>query len=232
MNMKMLNYIALCTVVLPLIMGTQFSVASEALDAKALLDRFRAVDWDRREIGQNKDLSDSAWKLRIEVENDLIALGESAVPTLIDACSDPNKHVRLLASYVLGCLNNRSAIPALMQMVKDDKYAAARLMAVEALGRLGAKEALEIVQAATEDSSPNVRSAAKWALPRVQKGEGVGDVLRKSSVSTFDRSKIATAVVGKPAPDFSLTDDAGETVRLSEFQGKKHVAIIFMLADW
>ena len=79
--MNMLNCIALCTVVLPLIMGPRFSVASEALDAKALLDRFRAVDWDKREIGQDKDLSDSAWKLRIEVENDLIALGESAVPT-------------------------------------------------------------------------------------------------------------------------------------------------------
>lgn len=230
--MKTLDYIVLCTAVLLLIMGSRSIVASDALDAKALLDRFRAVDWDKLEVGQNKDLSDSAWKLRIEVENDLIALGKLTVPTLIDACSDPNKHVRLLAAYVLGCLNDRSAIPALMQMVKGDKYAAARLMAVEALGRLGAKEALEVVKTATEDSSSYVSDAAIWALQRLQKDGGVGEALRELSLSTFDRSKIATAVVGKPAPDFSLIDDAGMTVRLSDFQGKKHVAIIFLLADW
>src|ERR1700744_2286776 len=30
----------------------------------------------------------------------------------------------------------------------------------------------------------------------------------------------AAAVVGKPAPDFSATDDHGKTVRLSDFKGK------------
>jgi hypothetical protein len=196
------------------------------------LDRFRDVDWSKREVGKNKDLSDSVWKLRIEVENELIALGKAAVPTLIEACRDSNQHVRLLAAYVLGYLNDRSAAIALMRIVDSDSYAPARVMAVEALGRLGAKEALSVVQAAAKDPNPNVRNAAEWALPRVQKGEGVGDALRKLAVSTFDQSMVATAVVGKTAPDFSLTDDSGETVRLSDFRGKKHVAIIFLLADW
>ena len=206
--------------------------ASETLDAFKLLDRFRTVDWNKREVGQDKNLSDSAWKVRIEVENSLIALGKAAVPTMIEACGDSNQHVRLLAAYVLGYLNDRSAVPALMGIVKGDEYAPARLAAIEALGRLGAKEAIKVVQAATKDQSTHVRSAAKWALPRVQKGEGVGDALRKLAMSTFDQSKIATAVVGKPAPDFTLTDDAGEMVRLSDFRGKKHVVIVFLLADW
>ena len=203
-----------------------------ASDAKALLDRFRAVDWDKLEVGQNKDLSDLSWKLRIEVENDLIALGESAVPTLIDACSAPNRHVRLLAAYVLGCLNDRSAIPALIQIVKDDKYAPARLMAIEALGRLGASEALSVVQAATQDNNGFISTAAKWALPRVKNAEGVGNTLRELALSTYDKSQIASAVVGKPAPDFALMNDAGEIVKLSDFRGKKNAVMIFLLADW
>lgn len=30
-----------------------------------------------------------------------------------------------------------------------------------------------------------------------------------------------------PAPDFEMTDSEGETVRLSDFKGKKHVVLVF-----
>jgi len=33
--------------------------------------------------------------------------------------------------------------------------------------------------------------------------------------------------LNKPAPDFSLTDFNGNDVRLSDFQGKKNVLLIF-----
>lgn len=33
--------------------------------------------------------------------------------------------------------------------------------------------------------------------------------------------------IDKPAPDFMLTDFDGETVRLSDFHGKKHVFLVF-----
>ncbi len=206
--------------------------ASEASDAKELLDRFSSVDWSKHEVGQNKDLSDNAWKVRIEVENELIALGDSAVTTLIEACQDTNQHVRLLAAYVLGTLNHRSAAPALLKIAESDSYAPARLMAIEALGRLGISEALDIVKAATEDNNGYIRAASKWVLPRVEKGEGVGNSLRHIAMSTYDKSKVASAVVGKPAPDFALPDDKGETVKLSDFRGKKNVVMIFLLADW
>jgi HEAT repeat protein len=209
-----------------------FSLTSDASDVESLLARFRSIDWSQREVGQNKDLADDVWKVRIEVEHELIALGPPAAPKLIEACVDSNQHVRLLAAYVLGCLNDGSAIPALMRIVSSDSYAPARLAAVEALGRLGAKESLSLVQAATEDKSSYVRNAAKWALPRVMKGEEVGDALQKLAKSNFDKSQIATAVVGKAAPDFSLIADSGETVRLSDFRGKKQVILVFMLADW
>jgi peroxiredoxin len=37
--------------------------------------------------------------------------------------------------------------------------------------------------------------------------------------------------VGKPAPDFSLTDASGQTYRLSEFRGKKTVILTFVIQD-
>ncbi len=211
---------------------TGAAFASETPDAEELLDRFRSIDWGEREVGQNKDLSDDAWKVRIEVENELIALGDSAVTTLIEACHDENQHVRLLAAYVLGTLNHRSAAPALMEIAGSDSYAPARLMAIEALGRLGASEALDIVQAVTEDNNGYIRTASKWALPRIENEEGVGNALRDLALSTYDKGKIASAVIGKPAPDFALPDDKGETVKLSDFRGKKNVVMIFLLADW
>jgi len=32
---------------------------------------------------------------------------------------------------------------------------------------------------------------------------------------------------GAMAPDFELTDTAGQTVRLSDYRGKKHVVLVF-----
>lgn len=41
----------------------------------------------------------------------------------------------------------------------------------------------------------------------------------------------ATALeVGDKAPDFLMHSTVGETVRLSDFQGKKHVLLFFFLA--
>ena len=36
-----------------------------------------------------------------------------------------------------------------------------------------------------------------------------------------------TIDVGQPAPDFALKDQHGQTVRLSDFRGGKHVVLVF-----
>ena len=206
------------------------SIATE--DAGGLLGEFRRIDWDSREVGQDKDLSDIAWQTRIRVERGLVSLGAHALPARVDACSDDNRHVRLLAAHVLGYLNDGAAVAPLIRIAGEDDYAAARLMAVEALGRLGAREGEAVVRAAAEDTNRYIREAAAWALPRTVSGEGVGDSLRELALDTWDDMPIASAVVGEPAPDFALRDADGGAVRLSDYRGRKNVVIISLLADW
>ncbi|HVP38061.1 MAG TPA: peroxiredoxin [Candidatus Saccharimonadales bacterium] len=38
--------------------------------------------------------------------------------------------------------------------------------------------------------------------------------------------------VGSPAPDFELPATNGETVRLSDYRGRKHVMLVFYPLDW
>ena len=54
---------------------------------------------------------------------------------------------------------------------------------------------------------------------------------------SFGRTSVAektqTLKVGDPAPDFELPSHRGnEKVRLSSFQGKKNVVIVFYPLDW
>jgi hypothetical protein len=205
---------------------------SAAVDAHALLDEFRAVDWDSREVGQDKDLDDDAWQTRVLVEREFITLGSSAVPALVAACEDDDRHVRLLAAHVLGYLDDDAAVAPLVRIATDDEYAAARLMAVEALGRLGARAGAPVVTAAAEDANRYVREAAAWALPRTTSGQGIGGTLRGIALETWQEGSIASAVVGQPAPDFELTDADGAKVRLSDYRGRKNVVLISLLADW
>lgn len=199
-------------------------------EARALLDRIAAIDWDSRAVSEEKDLSDDAWKTRIEVEHGLLALGKTGVATLIGACQDENPHVRALAASCLGCLDDPTAIPALRSMAQGDSHPPAQVLALEALGRLGAAAPEDWIEdlAAAEDA---VGRAASWALARSKEGEGIGSSLRESAMATYDPSGIATARIGQPAPDFDLDNRDGNRVRLSDYRGKSAVVLVFMLSD-
>lgn len=39
-------------------------------------------------------------------------------------------------------------------------------------------------------------------------------------------------MVGKPAPNFTLTDQHGRKISLEDYKGKKNVVILFYPLDW
>ena len=50
---------------------------------------------------------------------------------------------------------------------------------------------------------------------------------RPADASQPPAAPVTHLKVGDPAPDFALTDTEGQTVRLSDFRGKKNVVLAF-----
>ena len=64
-----------------------------------------------------------------------------------------------------------------------------------------------------------------------------GTALNKSAemrkaLGSYDLSTMDSARIGELAPNFTLTNFAGKTYRLSDFRGKKTVVLRFILFDF
>jgi hypothetical protein len=85
---------------------------------------------------------------------------------------DPSYKVRVQAALVLGKLNDKRAVPALLQALHDENETV-RGVAATSLGRIGDKAASNgLMVASTSDASEFVRSQAKKALEIVAGGGG------------------------------------------------------------
>jgi hypothetical protein len=197
-----------------------------------LLKEFRAVDWGSRAKMQKEDPADDAWRIRVETEHALIRTGAAAVPGLIEALEDKDKHVRGVAALCLGAIGDRRALPALQECLAHDDSSTVRLYAAEALGRLGDSKAENALTAALEDDNRNVVFAAKTARERLVNGPECGSAVRDATHPAEDFGQLAAPKVGEAAPEIDLLSSEGERVRLSSFRGKQDVVVLFQLADW
>jgi cytochrome oxidase Cu insertion factor (SCO1/SenC/PrrC family) len=60
-----------------------------------------------------------------------------------------------------------------------------------------------------------------------QQGGPTNTPARDAAGSQPPAAPVTHLKVGDPAPDFALTDTEGQTVRLSDFRGKKNVVLAF-----
>jgi cytochrome oxidase Cu insertion factor (SCO1/SenC/PrrC family) len=69
----------------------------------------------------------------------------------------------------------------------------------------------------------------KAAQPGVspQKAGAANTPASDSAASQQPAAPVTHLKAGDPAPDFALTDTEGQTVRLSDFRGKKNVVLAF-----
>ncbi len=81
---------------------------------------------------------------------------------------------------------------------------------------------------AAQEKNGDVRKHIGYAIGRQLAGvrpEVVRDLI------LWDGKLINTAQVGRPAPDFSLKSLTGETVRLSQYRGRRAVVLVFIYGD-
>lgn len=91
------------------------------------------------------------WKINWRTAEELVRLGQPAVPHLIKALSDEDGYVRAAAADALGEIRDERAVKALAaamqyrdnRIYEDDEDAEARNNAAEALGKIGDLRALD-----------------------------------------------------------------------------------------
>jgi peroxiredoxin Q/BCP len=74
-----------------------------------------------------------------------------------------------------------------------------------------------------------------WVFPAIPLSLGVfmtGGNLK--DIFSFQKTKLVDYEVeaGKPVPDFTLPDQDGKSVSLSELKGKRHLLLLFVRGDW
>ena len=117
----------------------------------------------------------------------------------------------------------------LLAALKSDGNAAVRLYAADALGMRGGTELSdELKTIQSKDSNRDVKKHLGYALER--KGAALDAGVVRSLID-WDPATMDTAQVGQAAPDFELAALTGETIRLSQFRGKKAVVLVFIYGD-
>lgn len=99
------------------------------------------------------------------VAHSLMRLGQPAVKRLIDALAHDDPQARATVVEVLGLIQAKGAVAALIDVLRQDSVLEVKIRAVRALGRLGTPAALgPLLDAASADQPPVLRTVAAQAL--------------------------------------------------------------------
>ena len=171
-------------------------------------------------------VADPDWKIRMEALVKLLSIGREATPVLADAMLSDSHSTRLAAAHALALLADIDAKPVLERALHDSS-AAVRAYAVFGLSLLGemAFDDDRYRDVLTKDRDRRVRYGMAWAFER-DDTQSMAPLIQKL-LREYDLSKMDTARLDDPAPEFSLTDAFGQTYRLSDFRGKKNVILRF-----
>jgi HEAT repeat protein len=110
-------------------------------------------------------LQDKVKAVREETSTALAAIGEAAVPLLLDALTHGEWLVRLHAVEALGKTRSLEAVDPLLSVLFNDRDRAVREDAVRALGQIGDARAVEFLVTAMKE--PGLRPLAVEALGRI-----------------------------------------------------------------
>ena len=107
-------------------------------------------------------------------------------PTLMNGMNDKDKGSRLAAIKALGLLAYAPAVNGIQEFA-DEKYSnAERLAATIALGNIGEKSIIPILQKLLDDEEPNIRWDAAIALAKLEDSSGVQVIVNLLDRSYFE----------------------------------------------
>lgn len=175
------------------------------------------------------DLADPDWKLRTLAVRDLVRAEN--LRALIAGLIHDDPDVRYLSAMALGIRKEAAATPTLAKLLATDPHSTVRSQAAIALGQIGDEAALPALRRANDGDDRDVTHQAAIAIHAIKSDQPATDALAEAW-RALDPATFATARVGEPAPDFTLTDTDGRTWKLSDLRGKKAVALIWIFADW
>ena len=153
--------------------------ALKSKDAAARKDAAGALTAERRVPAAaapplGEALLDDDLDVRQEAARALIGIGRPAVAVLVGVLKEKDRNARKLAVQALGELGSRarSALPQLMNLVKNDGDKAVRIGAAFALGRMGTagNAAVSVLTTALKDADADLRGTAAVALGEIGPG--------------------------------------------------------------
>jgi HEAT repeat protein len=165
------------------------------------------------------------WQTRMECLVTFAKAGSAAVPILIDTLENGAPYARSFAAQALGLIGDPRARPALIKAM-DHTNGFVRYHCIRALGRIGGLEATpKYGDIAENDDGVMTQFEMTFALKRDD--EPKLEEIRRA-LAGYDLKRMDSARLGKPAPEFALTDAYGNPWALSQFRGKKSVLLTFL----
>ncbi|MFB5635196.1 MAG: HEAT repeat domain-containing protein [Nitrosopumilus sp.] len=149
--------------------GSNLENISKVLESGSSKEKIKILqtleDADTPEILEKiiSKLDDDDVEVRGEAFSSLVSNKNKISKFLINSLNAANKNIRGFASLVLANRNEKSAIPEIVKLVKDER-SMVRSCALGALGYLKAREAKDVFIEALSDSNLEVKKSALQAI--------------------------------------------------------------------
>ena len=199
---------------------------------KHFSQHWREDDWQQKGRsspgGYMRPLEDDGWQARMRALQGCVRHDGASIAILLDRLRSGDAPERILAAQTLGYLGPDVPAAPLVAALKSDTDPAVRLYLVDTLGMLGKGAEVDWDAFLKDESNRDVKRHVGYVRER---NERTLDTSVVRELTQWDSSRINTATVGRRAPDFTLSSVQGETVRLSDFRGKKAVVLVFIYGD-